>query len=240
MIHDNISILENGHLAFSGVDVVDMATKYGTPLYLIDENRIREKCRIYKNTVEKYFGTDSLPLFASKALCYRDIYRIVNNEGLGIDVVSGGELYTALSVGFPADKVYFHGNNKTEAEIDFALENNVGCFVVDNYEELKYLDQEAKKRNKIQNILLRLSPGIDPHTHRAVVTGNVDSKFGTAIETGQALEIVKIANECENINLFSLLISRMVFLSIFFLKVYLNTFSYFFFIQFLLANLRGR
>ncbi len=201
MIHKNLSVLDNGHLAFSGVDVVEMAKKYGTPLYLIDEKRIRENCRTYKKVVEKYFSSDSLPLYASKALCYRDIYRIINNEGLGIDVVSGGELFTALSVGFPAEKVYFHGNNKTEDEIKFALDNKVGCFVVDNLEELQYLNCEAAKRGVKQNILLRLSPGIDPHTHRAVVTGNVDSKFGTAIETGQAMEIVKIANECESINL---------------------------------------
>lgn len=201
MIHDNISVLENGHLSFSGTDVVDLANKYGTPLYLIDEKRIREKCRKYKKAVEKFFGKDSLPLYASKALCYRDIYRIVDSEGLGIDVVSGGELFTALSVGFPPDKVYFHGNNKTNEEIDYALQNNVGCFVVDNLEELYYLNEQAKLRGISQNILLRLSPGIDPHTHRAVVTGNVDSKFGTAIETGQALDIVKIALDCENINL---------------------------------------
>lgn len=201
MIHDNISVLENGHLSFSGTDVVALANKYGTPLYLIDEKRIRENCRKYKKAVEKFFGKDSLPLYASKALCYRDIYRIVDSEGLGIDVVSGGELFTALSVGFPPDKVYFHGNNKTNEEIDYALQNNVGCFVVDNLEELYYLNEQAKKIGISQNILLRLSPGIDPHTHRAVVTGNVDSKFGTAIETGQALDIVKKALDCENINL---------------------------------------
>lgn len=201
MIHDNISVLDNGHLAFSGIDVVSLANKYGTPLYLIDENRIRENCRKYKNAVEKFFGKDSLPLYASKALCYRDIYRIVDSEGLGIDVVSGGELFTALSVGFPADKIYFHGNNKTKEEIDYALQNNIGCFVVDNLEELCYLDEQAKQKGITQNILLRLSPGIDPHTHRAVVTGNVDSKFGTAIETGQALDIVKTALACESVNL---------------------------------------
>ncbi len=201
MLHNNISILENGHLAFSGVDTVELAQKYGTPLYLTDENKIRENCREYKNAVIKYFGCDSLPLYASKALCYRDIYRIVNDEGLGIDVVSGGELYTALSVGFPADKVYFHGNNKTPSEIIYALENRIGDFVVDNFDELYFLNEEAKKRDIAQNILLRLSPGIDPHTHRAVVTGNVDSKFGVPIETGQALRFVEAAINCENLNL---------------------------------------
>lgn len=201
MLHNNISILENGHLAFSGVDTVELVSKYGTPLYLTDENKIRENCREYKNAVTKYFGDDSLPLYASKALCYKDIYRIVNSEGLGIDVVSGGELYTALSVGFPANKVYFHGNNKTPAEIIYALENGIGDFVVDNFDELYFLNEEAEKRNTVQNILLRLSPGIDPHTHRAVVTGNVDSKFGVPIETGQALRFVEAAINCKNLNL---------------------------------------
>ncbi len=199
MLHNNISILENGHLGFSGVDTVAMAEKYGTPLYLTDENKIRENCREYKAAVEKYFGKESLPLYASKALCYKDIYRIVASEGLGADVVSGGELYTALSVGFPADKIYFHGNNKTHQEIQYALENKIGGFVVDNFDELFYLNDEAGRMGLKQTILLRLSPGIDPHTHRAVVTGSVDSKFGVAIETGQALEFVEAAINCENL-----------------------------------------
>ncbi len=201
MIHNNITILNNGHLAFSGVDTVEMTQKYGTPLYLIDEAKLRANCKEYRNAVLKHFGKDSLPLYASKALCYRDVYRIVNDEKLGIDVVSAGELHTALSVGFPAEKVYFHGNNKTPAEITYALDNGVGDFVVDNFDELYFINEEAKKRNKVQNILLRLSPGIDPHTHRAVVTGNVDSKFGMAIETGQAFEFVKEAIACQNLNL---------------------------------------
>lgn len=201
MIHSNISILENGHIAFSGVDVVKLAEKYGTPLYLTDEARIRENCRKYKAAVEKYFGNESLPLYASKSLCYRDVYRIINDEGLGADVVSGGELYTALSVGFPSDKIYFHGNNKTKDEIVYALQSDIGGFIVDNFDELYFLNDEAGKMGKIQNILLRLSPGIDPHTHRAVVTGSVDSKFGVAIETGQALDFVSAALSCKNLRL---------------------------------------
>ena len=199
MIHSNISILENGHLAFSNVDVVELAEKYGTPLYIIDENRIRENCRKYKSAVEKYFGKDSLPCFASKALSYKDIYRIIASEGLGADVVSGGELYTALSVDFPADKIYFHGNNKTESEIVYALKSGIGGFIVDNFDELELLNELAGREESKQQILLRVSPGIDPHTHRAVVTGNVDSKFGVAIETGQAIRFVEAALACENL-----------------------------------------
>lgn len=201
MIHSNIKVLQNGHLAFSDTDVVALAKQYGTPLYLIDENRIRENCRIYRNTVSKYFGNESMPLYASKALCCKEIYRIVSQEGLGTDVVSGGELYTALSVGFPSEKIYFHGNNKTDEEIIYALNNNIGAFVVDNFDELRFLNEQSGKLNKVQNILLRLSPGIDPHTHRAVVTGSVDSKFGVAIETGQAIDFVKEALACKNVNL---------------------------------------
>ena len=201
MIHSNITALKNGHLAFSGVDVVELAKKYGTPLYITDENRIRENCRKYKAAVEKYFGKDSLPLYASKALSYKDIYRIIKSEGLGADVVSGGELFTALSVGFPADKIYFHGNNKTKAEIEYGLDSNIGGFVVDNFDELELLNTLAGEKSIIQNILLRVSPGIDPHTHRAVVTGSVDSKFGVAIETGQALKFVSAALNCENLKL---------------------------------------
>ncbi len=201
MLHDNIKVLENGHLSFGGADVVKLAEKYGTPLYVTDEAKIRSNLREYKAAVEKYFGKESLPLYASKALCCKEIYRIAKDEGVGTDVVSGGELYTALSVGFPSEKIYFHGNNKTEAEINYALDNNIGGFVVDNFDELIYLNDQAGKRNKVQPILLRLSPGIDPHTHRAVVTGSVDSKFGVAIETGQALEFVKTALECKNLQL---------------------------------------
>lgn len=199
MIHSNISILKNGHLAFSNVDVVELAEKYGTPLYITDENRIRENCRKYKSAVEKYFGKDSLPCFASKALSYKDIYRIIASEGLGADVVSGGELYTALSVDFPADKIYFHGNNKTESEIVYALKSGIGGFIVDNFDELELLNELAGREGNKQQILLRVSPGIDPHTHRAVVTGNVDSKFGVAIETGQAIRFVEAALACENL-----------------------------------------
>ena len=199
MIHSNIGINEKGHLTFGGADCVDLARKYGTPLYLLDEARLRRNCRDYREAVVKYFGKDSLPLYASKALCCKEIYRVIESEGLGADIVSGGELYTALSAGFPADKVYFHGNNKTDEEIVYALEKGISCFIVDNADELEFLNSECVKRGIIQRVLLRVSPGIDPHTHRAVVTGNVDSKFGVPIETGQAFGFVKRALECKGI-----------------------------------------
>jgi len=201
MLHDNISIGENGHLNFAGMDTVALAKKHGTPLYLIDENKIRENCRTYVSCVQKYFGKKSIPLYASKSLCYLDVYRILKEEGTGIDVVSGGEIYTALKAGFPASLMFFHGNNKTDTEIEYAISNGVGHFVVDNIEELEEVNAAAGRHGIKQEILLRLSPGIDPHTHKAVVTGSVDSKFGTAIETGQAMELTKYALTKSNIKL---------------------------------------
>ena len=190
MLHKNLSADKNGTLLFAGQNTVELAKKYGTPLYLIDEDNLREKCRIYKNAMQKHFGRGGV-LYASKALCFKDIYRIVNEEGLFIDVVSGGEIYTAQKAGFPMERAYFHGNNKTEDEIEFALSAGVGYFVCDCREELETLSALCQKRGITQKILLRLTPGIDTHTYEAVRTGQVDSKFGTPIETGQAMELIK-------------------------------------------------
>jgi len=200
MIAKCLGINEKGHLTVSGVDTVELAREFGTPAYILDENTVRENCRTYIDSMKKYFGEASFPLFASKALSFTEIYRIVASEGMGIDCVSPGEIYTAYKAGYPMERAYFHGNNKTDADIEMALDAGVGCFVVDNREELVALDAAAGKRGKIQKILLRISPGIDPHTHRKVVTGSVDSKFGTAIETGQAMEMVKAAAECKNLH----------------------------------------
>lgn len=201
MICDNLSVNEKGHLCLGGADVCDLAAKYGTPLYLMDENKIREKCRIYVNAMREAFGEDALPLYASKAASFKQIYRIIMSEGMGTDLVSSGELYTAESVGFPLSKAYFHSNNKTDADIDYAIDAGVGYFVVDNVEELDSINNIAKSKGVRQKILLRLTPGIDPHTYAAVATGKVDSKFGSAIETGQAEQIAKYASELENIEL---------------------------------------
>ena len=193
ILHEHLDVNDKGHLIIGGVDTVELASTFGTPAYILDESVIRKNCRIYKNAAEKYFGEGALPLYASKALCFTEIYRIAAEEGLGVDCVSGGELYTAKKAGFPADKIYFHGNNKTDKDINDAMDMGVGTFVVDNCDELFAVNETASKRGIRQRILLRITPGIDPHTHRAVVTGNVDSKFGSAIETGQAMDIVKKA-----------------------------------------------
>lgn len=189
MICKNLSVNEKGHLCLAGRDTVELAERYGTPLYLYDEDRIRERCRIYQNAMREAFGENATALYASKAASFRAIYRIMREEGMGVDVVSSGEVYTALSAEFPMEKAYFHSNNKTDADIAFAIEHGIGYFVVDNREELDAIQREAGARGIRQKVLLRLTPGIDPHTYAAVATGMVDSKFGSAIETGQAEQI---------------------------------------------------
>ncbi len=201
MLHTNLSVNGSGHLTFCGMDTVLLSKKYGTPLMLLDENRIRERMRTYKQGLIREMGEGSFPCFASKALCFCGIYRIAAEEGIGIDVVSPGEIYTAKAAGFPLERAMFHGNNKTDADIALGLDAGVGYFVVDNLEELHSLENQCAERDITQNILLRLSPGIDPHTHEKITTGQVDSKFGIAIETGQALEAVKIILNKTHLNL---------------------------------------
>lgn len=201
MICENLSINEKGHLVFASADTVEMAKKYGTPLYLVDEDRIRYNCNLYKNAMKKYFGENSLLLYASKANSFKRIYEIMKEEGMGIDVVSSGEIYTALRAGLTLKNAYFHSNNKTDEDIKYAMDNAIGYFVVDNVEELYAINQEAKKRNIKQDILLRITPGIAPDTLEAITTGRVDSKFGSAIETGQAENIVKYTLSLPHINL---------------------------------------
>ena len=182
-----------GHLTVDGADTVALAREFGTPAYILSENVIRENCRTYLRAARAHLGEDALPLYASKALCFTGVYRLVAEEGLGVDCVSGGELFTALRAGFPAERIYFHGNNKTDADLAMALDMGVGTIVADNCDELRALEEIAAARGKTQKVLLRITPGIDPHTHRAISTGHVDSKFGSAIVTGQALEITRLA-----------------------------------------------
>ncbi len=189
-ICDNISSDERGHILFGAQDVCALAEKYGTPLYLIDEDRLRHNCRAYHSAFEAAFGSNFRILYASKANSFKQIYRIMAEEGLGVDVVSSGEIFTAHSAGFDMSGAYFHSNNKTDVDIAFAMDKGVGCFVADNIEEVLAVNAEAERRGIRQKLLLRLTPGIDPHTYEAVNTGMVDSKFGSAIETGQAEEIL--------------------------------------------------
>lgn len=199
MLHTNLSVNDKGHLTLCGADTVELANKYSTPLYLLDEDRIRFNMRTYIGAMKKYFPDGSKPLFASKSLCFKKIYKIAKEEMMGIDLVSPGELYTAKAADFPLEHAYFHGNNKTDEDIAFAIDSGVGHFVADNTEELNAINAIAGEKKIRQHVLLRLTPGIDPHTHAAITTGKVDSKFGTAIETGQAFELVKYVTRLENV-----------------------------------------
>ena len=201
LLHENLSINDLGHLCIADVDTVSLAKEYSTPLMVMDEERIRRNCRIYKEAMTKYFGKDSFPAFASKSFSCKYIYRIAKEENIGIDIVSSGELYTAIEAGFNVEKSFFHGNNKTDFDIEYGIDNGVGHFVVDNMTELDSIDKIAGEKGIIQPVILRLTPGIDPHTHAAITTGQVDSKFGIAIETGQADEAVKYTLNKKNIRL---------------------------------------
>ncbi len=201
MICKNLSVSPDGRLLFGGQDAAALLRQYGSPLYLMDEDRIRENCQTYYNAMKAAFGEAALPLYASKAASFMELYRIVASEGLGVDVVSMGEIYTAAKAGFPMEKAYFHSNNKTDEDIAFAIDHGIGYFVADNEDEVLAVDRIAGDRGICQKLLLRLTPGIDTHTYEAVNTGKVDSKFGSAIETGQAEAITKLALSCKNIDL---------------------------------------
>jgi len=179
---------------------VDLARKFGTPLYLFDEYTLRHKCHEFKTEFTKRYA-DTLVIYASKAFLNKALALIFKEEGLGLDVVSGGELSIAHSVNFPLAKVYFHGNNKTLEELELALNWGIGRVVVDNFYELELLNGLAKGKGISQDILLRLTPGVDPHTHEYTTTGTLDSKFGFPLTTGQAEEGVKRALSASNLNL---------------------------------------
>ena len=201
MLSDNIQRNTDGSLSFAGHSVPALAGEYSTPLYLMDERRIRANCRMYLDAFRECFGDQALPLYAGKAAAFRQIYRIMAQEGMGVDAVSRGEIYTALSAGFPADRIYFHGDAKTDEDIRYGVSERVGFFIVDNESELVCLDEEARRQGLVQKVLLRITPGIDPHTYRAISTGTVDVKFGVALETGQAFAFVQKALTMENLDI---------------------------------------
>ena len=201
MLYKNLSINDAGHLTFAGYDTVELAKEFGTALMLVDEEMIRNRCRTYIDAMKASLPAGSKPLYASKALSIKRIYEIMREEGMGIDVVSSGELYTAVKAGYPMENAFFHGNSKTDFDIRFAIQHGIGYFVCDNADELDAIDAEAARQGIRQKILLRLSPGIDPHTHEKISTGRVDCKFGVAIETGQAEELILRAVSKKNIAL---------------------------------------
>ncbi len=193
MICDNLSVNTDGELLFAGRRLRPLLEQYGSPLYLMDETRIRYNIRQYTSAMQEAFGDNALMLYASKACAFQEMYRIAASENVGVDVVSEGEIYTAYKANFPMEQVYFHGNNKTDREIALAMDCGVGYFVVDHPEELDAINAIAGDKGITQKLLLRITPGIDTHTYEAIATGQVDSKFGSAIETGQAKAITQKA-----------------------------------------------
>lgn len=199
--HDFMGINEKGHLTVGGCDTVDAAKEYGTPVYFMDEDRIRTNMRRYKNAIDKYYGGKGLCLYASKAFSTLYIYKVAMQEGLGVDVVSGGELYTALKSGFDAAKIVFHGNNKSYDEIKMAVENHVGHIIIDAKEEIEIIDKISRENGVKTKVMIRVKPGVDAHTHEFISTGQIDSKFGFAVENGEAFEIAKYALGFKNIEI---------------------------------------
>ena len=188
---DTLKINEKGHLEIGGADCVELAKHFGTPLYVFDEAYIRRMMRTYQDTIDEEYDGNGLVLYASKAFSCEAIYAIAKQEGIGVDVVSGGELYTAMQAGFPAEKITMHGNNKLPREIAYAMECGVGTIVIDEYSEADLLDAEAAKRGVVQNVLIRVNPGVEAHTHAYVQTATPDSKFGFSIGSGAAAAITK-------------------------------------------------
>lgn len=201
VISDYLEINDDGHLLISGCDTVKLAEKYGTPLYVMSEDKIREVCRNYISSFQKYYDGRGVPTYASKAFCCKEICRIVASEGFDVEVVSGGELYTALQAGISPAKIHFQGNNKTCGELILAIENKVGDIVVDNFSELHEIQRISEENNVVTDITMRIKPGIDAHTHEFIRTGQIDSKFGVSLETGEAYEMAKTTAGLDNVKL---------------------------------------
>ncbi len=199
ILHGTMKVNEQGHLEIGGCDTVQLATDFGTPLIVYDVRLIRQRARSFIDTFKKA-GVKAQVAYASKAFSSIAMLQLANEEGLSLDVVSGGELYTAIKANYPVEKIHFHGNNKSIEEMEMALDHNVGCFVVDNFYELNILHDLATQKRKKVNILLRVTPGIEAHTHDYILTGQEDSKFGFDLTSGQADQALKLANSLSNYN----------------------------------------
>lgn len=200
-VNDCLNVNEKGHLTIGGCDTLELAKEFGTPLYVMDENTIRNTCKSYVNSIKTHYDGKGLPMYASKALSCKALVQLADSENMGLDVVSGGEIYTAMKANFPPEKIQFHGNNKTEAELRMALDYNIGKIIVDNLYELELLNKIANEKNKVVKISMRIKPGIDAHTHNFIMTGQIDSKFGFALETGEAMAAVKESLKLSNVDL---------------------------------------
>ncbi|MGM0864681.1 MAG: diaminopimelate decarboxylase [Bacillota bacterium] len=197
------SEVKNGHLKIGGVSTLELAKQYGTPLYVYDIALIRERARGFKETFDS-LGVKAEVAYASKAFSCIAVFQLMKEEGLSLDVVSGGELYTALKAGFPPERIHFNGNNKSEEELMMAIENNIGCIVVDNFYELQLVNTISQSTEKVTKVLLRVTPGIEAHTHDYILTGQEDSKFGFDLGNGQARDAMKMAMSYDGIELLGL------------------------------------
>ena len=191
-LHGTMQVNTAGHLEIGGCDTTELVKEFSSPLYVMDESLIRQNCRSYVGSFRAVYP-DSEVIYASKVFSTRAICRLMQEEDMGLDVVSAGELYTALSVNFPVNRIYFHGNNKSPQELQMAIEAGVHRIVADSFYELELINSIASGLGKKTDILLRLSPGIDAHTHHYIKTGTIDSKFGFCIANGQAMEAVLAA-----------------------------------------------
>ncbi|MGF7050358.1 diaminopimelate decarboxylase [Paenibacillus sp. DS2015] len=199
-LHGTSKINDSGHLEIGGCDVVDLKAKFGTPLYIVDEQLVRQRCKEYVEAFQAS-GLKFQVAYASKAFCVMAMCTVVEQEGMSLDVVSEGELYTAIQAGFPAARIHFHGNNKTPDEIEMAIDAGIGCFVVDNLVELHLLQAIALEKNVHVNVLLRVTPGVEAHTHEYISTGQTDSKFGFDIGNGSAYEGVEVTSKQSHLEL---------------------------------------
>ncbi|RBN40685.1 diaminopimelate decarboxylase, partial [Priestia megaterium] len=199
-LHGTSRINKQGHLEIGGVDTVELASNFGTPLYVYDVALIRQRARGFKETFEKH-GVKAQVAYASKAFSTIAMVQVVHEEGLSLDVVSGGELYTALAADFPKERIHFHGNNKSRAELEMAITEDVGCIVVDNFYEIALLQEITEQYPKKMPVLLRLTPGIEAHTHDYILTGQEDSKFGFDLQNGQADEAVRLVQNSKGLEL---------------------------------------
>ena len=197
---DATQVNAQGRLIIGGCNVAELAAEYGTPVYILDENTLRARCRSYVQEFQQRLPATRVA-YACKAYINPSLARIFAEEGLGLDVVSGGELAVAMAANFPLDRVYFHGNNKSPDELSQAVDNNIGYVVVDSFYELELLDSIAKAAGKTQDILVRVSPGVDPHTHVYTTTGILDSKFGFSIQTGDAQRAIRLGLASQNLSL---------------------------------------
>lgn len=193
----------NGNLEIGGVDAVELAQQFGTPLYVYDVALMRERARGFKQTFDEQ-NVKAQVAYASKAFSTIAMLQLADEEGLSLDVVSGGELFTAIKAGFPVERIHFHGNNKSREELEMALEHKIGCIVVDNFYELKLLKTICLEKNETIKILLRVTPGIEAHTHDYILTGQEDSKFGFDLQNGQAEQALKTALLTKNFEVLGL------------------------------------